>query len=138
MKIFPLLLNLIALPVVLCADETWIGRMHLAGMPPEIQVPVNAELAIHPETSEDGQDHLAIAWGDVHLGYIPAIYRAQIESLIREGDTVLLRVNAQSSHPRPGQFLQVDVWTTGRNPGESRILRPPEIVFHQDDDPEWE
>ena len=138
MKIFFLLLNCVALPIALSADETWIGRMHLAGMPPEIQVPANAELAIHPETSEDGRDHLAISWGEVHLGYIPAIYRTQIEAMIRDGDTIILRVQAHENPPSPGRFLQVDLWTSGRSLGTSRILRPPEFIARQDAFPEWE
>lgn len=111
---FFVLLNCIAL----YAGEICLAEFDLAGMPVDALPPSGTELRLEPEAQPNGNNDWAVYWDAHKLGYIPARFRVQVEDLLRERIALTLRAKQLAENPRPGQFLQVELWVTPRFPGE--------------------
>lgn len=92
-------------------ERYYLGRIDPAGLVPEIPPPVGSE----PELTSPEQP--LTHSGDPSAGFIPAVYREQIASMLRQNVRLFFRVEHHYHNPRPGKFISVEVWAETSDPG---------------------
>jgi len=118
----PLLLALLILACPLPAQDLYcLGRISLAGMPPEAS-PLQGESLF----LETGTQRLLRSDG-TPVGHIPAVYGQAIHTMQARGVNLRFEVVFQYPTPAPGRFLMVEVWAVPENPSdlESLVYRIP-------------
>jgi len=106
-------------------ERFYMGRIDLAGLVPDSLPSRGAELPLHSvEKSVTGP-------GGKPVGFVPVRFRESLNLMVKNGVTLVLRVEKIHSEPQPGRFLTVSVWayTTSMEP-----LRP----LIQRESPDWE
>lgn len=111
-----LLLTLASLPLNADNWRICLGVVDPAGLPPERMPPVGVAVAratpAAPFTDEDGAT----------AGYLPAVYREAVRAMRQDGIKVEFIVRHHYQRPRPGRFLQIEVWAETDTPDRVRPL----------------
>jgi hypothetical protein len=106
----------------------FLGRIHLAGLVPNQPPPMGSELKLTtPEQPLRGPDSLSV-------GFIPAVYRGQIASMLSRNVRLYFQVEHLYQNPRPGKFVSVEVWAETPDPGR---LVPLIYPVQYGREPEW-
>lgn len=102
-RLFPVLL-LLCLPPLMAAERICLGRLDPAGMPP-VDLPREGESLVIESTEQPLRNASAQP-----AGYIPAVFRGQIHTMLQRGVRLRFDVVHRYHTPLPGRFISVEVW----------------------------
>jgi hypothetical protein len=133
-RILSLLVLLLGLPVRSESPTLYfMGRIHLAGLVPDQPPPVGIELTL--TSPEQPLTHSK----EQPAGFIPAVYRDQINRMLTPDIRLYFRVEHLYLHPLPGKFMSVEVWAETTDPGQlvpliypTHLDREPELALRYD------
>lgn len=110
------LLSLAALPLSADPVRVCLGVVDAAGLPPKSLPPMGTRLErktpASPFTDTTGRP----------AGYLPAVYRDAVDGMKADGIRLLFEVRHHYRDPRPGRFLQIEIWAETDTPEQIRPL----------------